>query len=520
MFVRKLPTGVQTFSHVRKDYDVYVDKTLHIYNMISRYKVVFLSRPRRFGKSLTCSTLESIFANERELFKGLAIEKTDWKWAEYPIIRLDTSAENFSAKNGLKNLKELINEKLEDCAKRYRVMLKKNRISRKFSNLINILYAKKGPVVVIVDEYDCPMLDTLDCTENHAAIRKELQGFYKVLKDCDKYLKFVFITGVTKFSQVSLFSGMNQPEDISLNPEFSSLCGITQKELEKDFDVEIELGFKYWEFGKEEYLAKLKSYYNGYFFAKEAISVYNPTSIIKHFISRFDFRPFWSETGTPSFLVDYIKKQPDRLIDFENQKVSAVAFAKYDKEALALIPLLYQAGYLTISSYDKESNMYTLNYPNGEVKSSFAEFLAIYFGNSNIADSDNYGAKLIESLKTGNVKEFMEILKVYLQRVDYSLIAKISEYYFEFAISNILNMLGVRCNVEVHSALGSVDAVVEFGNYVYIMEFKKDKSVDVAIKQIEKSGYAIPYKKSGRKIVKMGVRFSSKKRNVVDWAVK
>jgi hypothetical protein len=308
-----------------------------------------------------------------------------------------------------------------------------------------------------------------------------------------------------------------------MHPDFCALCGITQEELEKNFDVEIEEGFKYLELKtKEEYLAQLKSYYNGYHFSKDSTSVYNPTSIIKHFISPFDFKPFWSDTGTPSFLVEYVKKQPDGLFNFKSQKISSESFAKYDKETLSLIPLLYQAGYLTISGYDKENVLYTLDYPNGEVKSSFAKFLASYFGNAANTDSDNYGLKLTDALKTGNVKEFMEVLKVYLQKVDYSLIAKIKEYYFEFAVANILNMLGVRCNVEVHSALGSVDAVIEFGDYVYVMEFKKDKSAASALKQIEEKGYAAAYKRLGKgrkakKIVKVGVKFCSKKKNVVDW---
>ncbi|MCL2283682.1 MAG: ATP-binding protein [Fibromonadales bacterium] len=524
MTTRKLPSGVQIFRKIRENYDVYVDKTLYIYNMASNYNVVFLSRPRRFGKSLTCSTLESLFAGEKKLFKGLAIEKTDWKWKKYPVIRLDTSAANFTCKSGLKNLRDLIDEDLEDCAKHYGLKLNKSSISRKFSALIKALYEKKGPVVIIVDEYDCPMLDTLNFPKNHEAIRKELQGFYKVLKSCDKYLKFAFITGVTKFSQVSLFSGMNQPEDISMHPDFCALCGITQEELEKNFDVEIEEGSKFLKLEKGEYLSKLKSYYNGYHFSRDAVSVYNPTSIIKHFISLFDFKPFWSETGTPSFLVDYVKNQPERLLNMKNQKLSAGSFAKYDKDSLSLIPLLYQAGYLTISSYDRESVLYTLNYPNGEIKSSFANFLATYFGNSTSADSDSYGNELIEALKTSNVKGFMDVLKIYLQRVDYTLISKIKEYYFEFAVANILNMLGVRCNVEVHSALGSVDGVIEFGSYVYIMEFKKDKSVASALKQIEKNGYAAAYKRTfkgrnARKIIKLGVKFDSKKKNVVDWKV-
>jgi len=315
---------------------------------------------------------------------------------------------------------------------------------------------------------------------------------------------------------------MNQPEDISMNPEFCSLCGITQEELEKNFDVEIDFFAK--KYGnKASYLARLKSYYNGYLFAKEGNSVYNPTSIIKHFLNQGDFNPFWIDTGTPSFLVNYIKEQPEKILDIDSVEVFPEAFAKYNKEKWTIIPLLYQSGYLTIASYNQSTNSYKLKYPNGEVKTSFAEFLSSYFGNKDTIENGSAKLNLTAALKNGNVKSFMKILESYLQGVDYSLIAKIKEHYFSFAVSNVLRMLGYNCNTEVRTATGSVDCVIEIDKYIYVMEFKLDKSVASALKQIESKGYAIPYKHlcngNRKKIIKLGVKFSSEKRNIVDWGL-
>jgi len=372
--LRKLPfSGVQTFADIVNDFAVYVDKTAYIHKMISNYKTVFFSRPRRFGKSLTCSTIKAVFENKKDLFKGLAIETLPWEWKEYPVVHLDMSMENCAA--GKDRLAELVNRHLKSNAEKYGITLTEGNSSTKFQYLIETFFKIKGKIAIIIDEYDCPLLDTIDYPEIQQEIKEELRGFYKVLKGSDQYIQFVFITGITKFSQVSLFSGMNQPEDISLNADYAALCGFTQNELETYFDLEIkEYSEKF--SSRENYLARLRNYYNGYRFAKYAESVYNPISVMKHFGNDAEFRAFWGETGTPSFLAKFIDKNGADIADIENLGFSAEAFGKYNDDEIFLIPLMYQAGYLTIKDYDSESGTYKLNYPNVEVRSSFSDFFS------------------------------------------------------------------------------------------------------------------------------------------------
>jgi hypothetical protein len=370
--LRKLPlSGIQDFAKIRTEYAVYIDKTAYIHKMISNYNSVFFARPRRFGKSLTCSTLKAVFENKRDLFKGLAIEALPWEWKEYPVVHLDMSAENCT--DGKDSLVSLVSRHLKYSAENHNISLPNDKISGKFEYLIKELYKIKGKVAIIIDEYDCPLLDTLDYPQINSEIKEELRGFYKVLKASDSCIQFVFITGVTKFSQVSLFSGMNQ--DISLNKDYAALCGFTQNELETYFDLEInEYSEKFG--GRENYLARLKNYYNGYRFARDAESVYNPISMMKHFGNDAEFRAFWAETGTPSFLAKFIDKNGADIADIENTEFPAEAFGKYDDDEIFLVPLMYQAGYLTIRDYDDEFGTYKLGYPNVEVRRSFSEFLS------------------------------------------------------------------------------------------------------------------------------------------------
>ncbi|MCL2101644.1 MAG: ATP-binding protein [Fibromonadales bacterium] len=513
---RKLPSGVQTFRKVREDFDVYVDKTQFIFNMIDRYNVVFLSRPRRFGKSLTCSTLEAIFKNERELFKGLYIDSSPWKWQEYPIVRIDLASGDYTRTEAV--LLENLEQALRDSAKNYNIEISGESLPMKFENLLKDLHRSHNRVAVIIDEYDNPLLSTTENKELNEEHRNILKGFYSVLKKCDAHIKFAFITGVTKFSQVSVFSGMNQPEDISLNSDFSAICGITQEELENSFASEIE---EYAERhgGKEKYLEKLKNYYDGYRFSEKEIFVYNPTSLIKHFLNNSAFRNYWSSTGNPSFLVKYLESKTIEITDLENAELTPETFANYRSDDLDLVPILYQAGYLTIASYDDITGAFKLKYPNAEIRNSFASFLEEKVSNVSMTKQSSSVTILIKALYAGDVKTFIETMQVYLSGVDYSLITRITEHYFEFAFSNILNMLGVACKVEKHNAVGSVDAVVEIGDYVYVIEAKLDKPVEAALKQIEDKGYALPYKNGKKKVVKLGVKFCSEKRNITNWKV-
>ncbi|MDR1829284.1 MAG: ATP-binding protein [Candidatus Fibromonas sp.] len=512
--LRKLPlSGVQDFTKIRTEYAVYIDKTAYIHNLISNYNSVFLSRPRRFGKSLTCSTIKAIFENKKDLFKGLAIEALPWEWKEYPVIHLDMSAENCVP--GKDRLIELVNRYLKSHAENYGITLPDGNLSTKFEYLIQMLFKTKGKVVIIIDEYDCPLLDTIDYPEVKKEIKEELRGFYKVLKACDQYIQFVFITGITKFSQVSLFSGMNQPKDISLSAEYSALCGITQEELENYFDLEINEYSK--NFGEKKiYLDKLKNFYNGYRFARNAISVYNPVSILNHF-GDGDFRVYWAETGTPSFLANYIDKNGADLADIENMELPIEAFGKYNDDEITLVPLMYQAGYLTIKDYSELSLKYKLNYPNVEVRSSFANFLSNQYTGLAVLKKESYMNKLFNSLLNGDVDAFMETIKIYMQSVKFDLITKITEYYFEFAFANILNMMGFNCEIEVHSAVGSVDAIIKFQKNVFVIEAKLDKPVEEALRQIEEKKYYVPYLEKGCNIFKIGVVFGEKERNVVKW---
>ena len=514
---RKLPIGgVQTFSTLRKEYDVYVDKTMHIYNMATRYKTVFLSRPRRFGKSLLCSTIESLFRNEKELFDGLAVSKTDWEWKQYPVIYLDLSAENYT-ENGVEKVSIVLNRQLDDVCSNYGISMEKSSsIADRFARVIIELSMKFDKVVVIVDEYDYPLLSTIDQEPLNKRIREELRGFYGVIKQNERYLRFTFITGVTKFAQISMFSGMNQPNDISMDREYCDICGITQEELERYFEPEIE-AYADKHGGRENYLKKLKEYYNGYFFTVEKVSVYNTYGLLNHFEQSADFTPYWSLSGTPSFALKYLEMKHVNIAEIEEAQMEAGNFGNYRDNTVSLFPLLYQAGYLTISDYDAKTGYYRLNYPNIEVRKTFAEFLSENYSSAETTLKKSVSVRLVNSLLDGKPDEFMNLLKMYLQKVDYSLSSRITEYYFEFAVSNIINMLGLVCVNEVHTANGRMDSVIFAGDYLYILEFKTDKPVEDALWQIEDKDYTLIYADSGKKIVKVGVVFSREMRNIVEW---
>ena len=516
---RKLPIGgVQVFSDLRSEYDVYVDKTMHIYNMATRYKTVFLSRPRRFGKSLFCSTIKSLFSNEKELFEGLAITKTDWEWKAHPVIYIDLGSGNYTGDNGLSVLEEKLNSRLKDCAKSFGINVEWSKFtSINFDRLTIELSRKIGKVVVIIDEYDSPLLSTIDQPELNTKLREELKGFYSVIKQNEQYIRFSFITGVTKFAQVSLFSGMNQAKDISMMSEYSDICGITQEELELYFTPEID-AYAPQHGGREMYLEKLKDYYNGYYFTEKKTSVYNIFGILNHFDNDAQFTPYWSVTGAPSFLLKYLEMNDVNVVEIEEAQMQANKFGDYRDNTITLFPLLYQTGYLTISDYDERSGYYKLNYPNIEIRQTLAEFLASNYSKADEKVKNSVHSNLVQSLLDGKPDDFFKLLKPYLNKVDYSLSSKITEYYFEFAVSNIINMLGLDCKNEVHTANGRMDSVIFAGKYIYIFEFKVDEPVEDALIQIEDKDYASIYVDSGKKLIKTGIVFSRKLRNIIEWS--
>ncbi|MDR2577413.1 MAG: ATP-binding protein [Chitinispirillales bacterium] len=516
---RKLPIGgVQTFSVLRREYDVYIDKTAHVYNMASRYRAVFLSRPRRFGKSLLCSTIASLFRAEKELFEGLAIAGTDWEWKVHPVIYLDLSGEDFTD-NGVEGLFITIERQLDEVCDNYGISVQKTgSISDMFARVIVELSKKIAPTVVIIDEYDNPLLNTIDQPELNKKLREKLKGFYSVIKQYGEHIRFAFITGVTKFAQVSVFSGMNQPNDISMDSEYCDICGVTQEELESVFAPEID-HYAEKHGGRESYLKKLKGFYDGYCFTKDKVSVYNTYGLLNHFDKSADFTPYWSMSGIPSFLLKYFEMKGDDVVEIEEAEMEAGNFADYRDNTITLFPLLYQAGYLTIKDYDERTEIYKLNYPNTEVRQTLAKLLSSQYSNSASTVKKSMSIRFVDALLTGKIDDFMNLLKMYLQRVDYSLSSQITEYYFEFAVSNIINMLGLVCVNEVHTANGRMDSVIHAGEYIYIIEFKVDKPVEDALWQIEERDYALIYADSGKKIIKVGVVFNREARNILEWGV-
>ena len=517
MHKRKLPIGgIQTFSILREEYDVYVDKTQLMYDITSRYRAVFLSRPRRFGKSLLCSTFESLYKGEKQYFDGLAISKTDWQWKEHPVIHLALGGGDFTD-NGVEVLVSQLKVQLVNHAEKYGIEINAAEDpSVIFTQLILKLSQKINRVVVIIDEYDNPLLSTINQKDLNVQLREKLKGFYSVIKQYDSCLKFVFITGVTKFAQVSVFSGMNQVSDISMMPEYCAICGLTQMELEAYFVPEIDM-YAEKHGGRENYLEKLKEYYNGYCFTREKTSVYNPYGILFHFDNSADFMPYWSFTGAPSFLLKYLEMKNAHFIEIEDAQMEANKFFNLKDDTITLFPLLYQAGYLTISDYNETTGFYTLNYPNVEIRKTFAEFLADNYSEAQSISSNSISLEFINALRSGDTEDFMNILKWYLANVDYSLCSRITEYYVEFAVSNIINMLGFVCKNEVHTATGRMDSVIFTKERIYILEFKVDKPVETALRQIKHKDYALFYEKDGREIIKVGIVFSREERNIISW---
>jgi len=517
---RKLPIGgVQTFSEVMENYDVYVDKTRQIYDIATMYKTVFLARPRRFGKSLLCSTIESLFLGKKDLFKGLYISETDWEWKEYPVIHLDFAARNYTD-NGVNVLIDTLNNQMDSVCEKFDINVDRNDfVDGRFALIITKISEKHGQVVVIVDEYDYPLINTINLPDINEKIREVLRGFYGTFKQNDRHLRFVFVTGVTKFSQISMFSGFNQPWDISMDYEFCNICGITQDELEKYFEPEITM-YSEEHGGKNIYLEKLRMNYNGYFFSEDKVAVYNTFGVLTHFNNRGKFLPYWSMSGEPSFMRKYLEDNNIDAVDIENAKLNVNDFGDYKDNTITIFPLLYQSGYLTIKGFDNLSGIYTLDYPNVEVRKSLAEFLSKIYSKTNSTLWNSTALKLNKSLLDGNIEGFFELIKRYLHGVDYSLSSKITEYYFEFAFTNIVNMLGLECRNEVHTANGRMDCVIFAGKYVYVLEFKVDKPVEDALWQLENKNYADIYAYKGKEIYEIGIVFSWEKRNIIEWKIR
>lgn len=517
---RKLPIGIQDFKKLRENDYIYVDKTEFVYNLSQVPSPYFLSRPRRFGKSLLLSTMEYYFLGRKDLFAGLEIEKLEKEWTEYPVLKISFGAGSYETKNMLSSMIESI---LSDYEKFYGAPKDSDNFAVRLKNLILHINKKTGkPVVILIDEYDKPILDAL-YTEHEESNRQELRNFYSPLKDLDRYIRFLFITGITKVSHVNIFSGLNQLNDISMAGEFSSLCGISESELEKYFLPEIEELSKKFNKSLPEIREKLSDMYDGYHFSYGSEGVYNPFCLLKCFYEK-NFGSYWFESGTPSFLVKTLENEPVELANLVNgREANENQIKNYDPDSKNMLPVIYQSGYLTIKNFDMEENLYTLDFPNHEVEAGFLEILLNKFVSAPYDDLGLEITNMRKALRNNDIDKVLSIIKAAIADLPTVVKKDMCENYYESVTHLIFRLSGYRVLSELQSVAGRSDVVVATKNSVFIFELKMDKGRDFeevvaeALSQISANGYADRFAVSGKQMFKIGVVFSSDGKGMLGW---
>jgi hypothetical protein len=520
--IRKLPVGVQDFERLRSGENLYVDKTAYIYQLLSTDAPYFLSRPRRFGKSLFLSTLKAYFLGKRELFEGLAIGELEKDWIEYPVIYIDLNLATYKSEETLYNV---LDEFLKKYEHEWEVTDIAKELSLRFYNVIQTAHKKTGQrVVVLVDEYDKPLLDTIQDETLNYSIRQMLRGFYGIVKSANAYLRFVFLTGITKFSQVSVFSELNNLMDISLDDRYACICGISETELLQYFQPEIEKLAEKNKLSYKNTLAKLKKRYNGYHFCENnAEGMYNPFSLLNVF-SQYKFKNYWFATGTPTFLYEMLQKSHFEIPDLEsNVHVTVSDINDYRIDSNNPVPVLYQSGYLTIKNYNAKYDEFILGFPNDEVKYGFLQGLLRASVPQNVPVEQFSAIKFLISLENGNVDKFMENLRSFYSNIPYDLVKNEhkGEQYYQFIFYLLVTLMGQFVQTEVRTATGRIDAVIKTSDTIYVFEFKMsdNATAEDALSQIDTKNYLIPYSTDGRKLVKIGVEFSNEDRTIKRWII-
>lgn len=530
---RKLPIGVQSFEKLRRDGYIYVDKTTFVWNLVQASNPYFLSRPRRFGKSLFLSTLAAYFLGQKELFKGLYVEQAETAqaakegraaWQEYPVFYLDFNTGNY---NGMEALMENLNIFLYRLEEIYGRVAIEETPAKRFEGLLERAYKKTGKqVVILVDEYDKPMLQTMGVNAAlNEQYRNMLKAFYSVIKTCDQYIRFAFLTGVTKFSKVSIFSDLNNLKDISLHENYADICGITQEELEENFQPEIQALAERQKLDRQQAVSALKQWYDGYLFHPAGKGLYNPYSILNAFDDK-EIKSCWFSTGTPAFLVTFLKEAQYFIPDLDgNVELSESGLQTYRAVAQDALPILFQAGYLTIKDYACDLRLYRLGFPNDEVRYGFLENLLPAYSNVQFDQAGTSVARFVQDIREGNVNSFMERMQAIIAGIPYDDFSKenlkLREQNYQTAIYLIFRLMGQFVQTEVLCSTGRSDCVVYTTNIVYIFEFKLtgNGSAEDAIAQIRKKNYAAQYKVEGKKIVLIGAGFDEQTRTINEWAV-
>ena len=512
---RRYPLGIQTFSEIIEGDYYYVDKTADIHRMTSTYKYVFLSRPRRFGKSLLVSTLASYFRGEKELFKGLAMERLEKQWKKHPVIHLSlASVKEIEPEK----IEESLSDRLRDIEHQFGIERKSNILGSRLKDIIQQTTEQYGEkAVVVLDEYDAPLLNVLHDEQRLKEVRQLMRTLYAPLKDCDPYLRFVFITGISKFSQLSIFSEINNLTVISMDDEYAALCGFTQQEIEENFQEGIKQLAEKEELSVEQTLDKLRQMYDGYHFSSDSPGVYNPYSIINA-LAKKKIENFWFSTGTPSFLVEMLRKFHTDISRIDGSEAVATSFDAPTENMKSILPLFYQSGYITIKNFDRKANIFTLGFPNKEVKTGLMDNLYTYYVAPTLDYRDSNIWRISKGFLEDDPETSLQTLRAYLESIPYQ-DSRFDENHYTQMLYVIFSLLGLHVDSQVRTAKGRLDVVVKTDDHIYVMEVKLDRPAREAIEQIDSKNYLLPYSLDGRQLTKIGISFSTEERNVTEWVI-
>ena len=511
----KYPIGIQNFEKIRRDGYAYVDKTALMYKLAQEGSYYFLSRPRRFGKSLFLSTLEAYFKGQKELFEGLAVNEMEKEWVEHPILHLDLNAAKYDT---MEALNDMLNVALSGWEAQYGSFEAETTFSTRFMGVIRRAFEQTGlRVVILIDEYDKPMLQAIGNDALQTEYRNTLKAFYGALKSCDRYIRFAFLTGVTKFGKVSVFSDLNNLFDISFDQRYATICGMTEEEIHANFDEGVALLADANKMTKEECYTRLKRDFDGYHFCMDSPGMYNPFSMLNTLASQ-QFRDYWFETGTPSFLVYQLKKTGYPLESMTTEELSTDTLNSIDIMDENPLPLLYQSGYLTLKSYDSRFDEYQLGFPNREVEQGFIKYLYPFY-TPKVQDKGTFSiARFVKDIEKGKAEDFMRRLENFFANGDYQVMGNL-ELYFQNTLYVFFRLMGFYVEVERHTTDGRMDILMQTSQYIYILELKLDKTADEALTQIEAKGYAKPFADDVRQLFKIGINFSTSTRRIDDWKI-
>lgn len=514
--VQKYPVGIQDFESLRRGGYVYVDKTELVYRLANGIKYIFLARPRRFGKSLLLSTLKAYFEGKKELFDGLAITELERDWTCRPVLQLSLAAYN---RNNGGNLEAILNQTFQQWEKEYNVETIDSDFSMRFRNVILAANRCSGKdVVILIDEYDAPMVAHLGDEERHSQVRNLLKSIYVNLKDMDHYIRFGMLTGVSRFSRTSIFSGLNNLTDISLNKQFSSICGITEAELKSDFEPGIRELARELEIDYDGALRELKSNYDGYHFTEKSQDIYNPFSVLNA-LEQKKIDSYWFNSGTPTFLVDVIYNTNHFLPEYFSEEVEGHTLSDIDTYKTDPIALMFQTGYLTIKDYDRELQTYRLGLPNLEVRRGLSKGLLQVYMNQGGDRTSSSVLAIRRAFANGRAEDAMERIKSFLAGIPYELAKGKDEIYFENNLYLLFNLIGINTYAEYHTSRGRIDLLVTMPKYIYVMELKLDGTPREALDQIDAKGYAEQFASDPRRVVKIGINFSRTTRNIDSWII-